>query len=307
MNFQICSKRLFLTYPECPITKERALEVLQAKIPTIDKYVIASEKHQNGNDHLHCYLELTEQLRSRDSRFADIEGYHGNYQGCRSTKNVAKYVTKEDNFIANFDIGDVLTKSTTEKKVLAKRIIEGESLLQIVQEQPQLLFGYKRLKEDVETWRADFQSEQRDCDLPDEIPNPWGLRLQVETDIKKCHYWFYSTRPNKGKTTGVILPLVRDFNAVVIDPKSTYHEIRKTTKVICLDEIKKGDLKYNELNRWCDGFGKFRVFFGGNIELIAKPLIIICSNFSIDEVFPFKNELIHARFNEVDVSDLSFT
>ncbi len=305
MPFQICSSRLFLTYPECNVPKQELYDYLNEKFNP-EEIIVAEEKHQNGHPHLHAYLKLRETYRTRDPRFADYANYHGNYQGCRSAKNVARYVTKGDDYISNVDVATLLGQPGAQKKILGAKLIAGESLVKIVEDAPQLLFGYKRLKEDLETYLRDKLEQDSECDLPDEVPNPWGLRLPVDTDNKKCHFWFWSARPNKGKTTGVILPLVRDYRAVVIDPKATYHEVRKTTKIICIDEIKRGAIDYAKLNRWCDGFGKFRVFMLGDIELNQKPLIVVCSNFSIDEVFPFRNDLVHARFIEYDVSNLDF-
>lgn len=298
MTYQINSKTLFLTYPECNVSKERALEKFQEIFQDIEEYAIAQEKHKNGHYHLHCYIKLKSQFRSRNSRFADIDGYHGNYQGCRSSKNVLKYCTKEDDFISNFDVGERTNKSKSKKEILGKRILEGEDLDEIVQEHPELIFGYKRLKEDIEEYKTSRESKNDELELPNEVPNGWNKTFTVDTDNKKCHYWFYSTIPNKGKTTSVILPLIRDHSAVLFDPQATYHDVKTNTKIIVLDELKKGSIKYDVLNQICDGTKKFRVFMKGYISLKEKPLVVVCSNFSIDEVFPFKNELVHARFNE---------
>lgn len=298
MTFQINSKTLFLTYPECNVSKERALEIFQTIFKDIESYAIAQEKHKNGHDHLHCYIKLKTQFRSRNPRFADLDGHHGNYQGCRSSKGVLKYCTKEDDFISNLDVGELLGKSKTKKEILGKRIIEGEDLDEIVKEHPELIFGYKRLREDIEEYKVSTNRKTRELEIPNEVPNPWNKTFLVDTDNKKCHYWFYSTIPNKGKTTGVILPLIRTHSAVLFDPQATYHEITEDTKCIVLDEVKKGSIKYDVLNQICDGTKKFRIFMKGYISLQEKPLVVICSNFSIDEVFPFKNELVHARFNE---------
>lgn len=308
MNFQINSKTLFLTYPECPLSPNDALEKFQKIFlsTNIDKYVIAREKHKNGNDHLHCFIQLVSQYRSRNPKFADLDGYHGNYQGCRSSKNVLKYCTKDDNFISNFDVGEALSKGKSKKEILGKRILEGEDLDEIVQEHPELIFGYKRLKEDIEEFKASSSRKDRSFDVPGEVPNPWGKTLPVETDNKKCHYWLFSTVPNKGKTTGVIMPLIRDHGAVLYDPQASYHEVTEFTSCIVIDELRKGSIRYDVLNQICDGLKKFRIFMKGYISIIDKPLVVICSNFSINDVFPFKNELVHARFIEICCDDFNF-
>lgn len=297
MTFQICSKNLFLTYPQCNESKEDLFKHLEQKFSP-ERLLVAHELHKNGDNHLHAYVSLNEAFRTRDSRFADYAGYHGNYQGCRSAKNVLKYCTKEEDYISNFDITTLLGVSVPEKTILGKRILEGESLMQIVKEHPKYVFGYKKLKEDVTTLFEDINNAGFEPELPCEVPNPWSLRCLVDTDNKKCHFWFYSSKPNQGKTTCVINPLIRDHHACLFTPQATYVNIRETTKVICIDELKKGSIKYEILNSICDGNYNFRVFMKGCIKLKEKPLVVICSNFSIKEVFPYMHEFVYARFNE---------
>lgn len=301
MNFQIHSKNLFLTYAECPIDKQIAFDFLTDLLkPT--RLLVAREKHQNGNYHLHAYCSFETAFRTRNPRFADMQGHHGNYQGCRSPKNVLKYCTKEDDYLANFDLDEIMPKASG-RSLLGKRVLDGEDLWKIVEEMPQHVFGYKRLKEDIQEFRRDKQESTIELEIPGEVPNPWGFNLYPDTDLKKCHYWFYSTVPNKGKTTGVINPLIRDHHAVMYHPKATYHHVREKTRVIVLDEVITGTIKARDLNEICDGNAQFRVFMGGEIKLKEKALVVICSNFSIDTVFPIMKEFVHARFNEFCVDN----
>lgn len=58
-KFRLNAKRLFLTYPKCPIAKENAMEQLKTKFKTISKILVAHELHKDGTDHLHVYISLT--------------------------------------------------------------------------------------------------------------------------------------------------------------------------------------------------------------------------------------------------------
>lgn len=306
-RFQLNSSKLFLTYPEAdPCTLQQIYYDLTEKFEH-SKLLVAEERHQNGNLHFHCYIELQSALRTTDPRFADLKRpdgtvLHGNYQGCRSAKNVVKYCTKEDNFLSTFDVNELLPKSTSRTKVFGTRIMQGEDFMEVLKDFPEYIKGYARLKQDVEQFQKDMQEKGAVFELPAELPNPWNKTFLVDTDNKKCHFWFHSQIPNKGKTTGVIEPLLRNHNAYLFNPKGTYHEIRKSTKVICIDEFSIGQMKAQSLNTLCDGYYKFRIFMGGEIQLDEKPLVVICSNFSINEVFPYMNNLVHARFYEYDVS-----
>jgi len=298
-NFQINSSVLFLTYPECEVPKEELFEFLLGyEKPKALEVLVASETHKNGHPHLHAYVKFESPYRTRDPKEFDLRGFHGNYQGARSAKNVLKYCTKEENYVANFDLDTILMPKQKEKELLGKRILNGEDLYEIVSSKPELILGYSKLRQDVEEFRRDQEESKEELDLPSEIPNPWGLRMGVDTDLKKCHLWVYSKEPNKGKTSGFLLPNLETLKGVLLDFKSTYHEVRKSTKIIGVDELRPKEIRVQTLNKLCDGTFTFRRIFYGEFRLNTKPIVIVCSNFSIQEVFPNDYKLVDARFNE---------
>lgn len=104
-GFELNSKGLFLTYPQCPLSPSEALDLLvdltKKKKRTIVEYIIATEKHQDGNDHLHAWIKLNKAVFLRDANYFDLKNHHGNYQGARNPARVKAYCTKEGNFIAD--------------------------------------------------------------------------------------------------------------------------------------------------------------------------------------------------------------
>lgn len=110
---------------------------------------MAGERHRNGDRHIHVYWKLGVRGNWRDSRFADLihngEVYHGNYQGCRSSKNVLRYCTKDDDYLSNIDVGGLLGRTSTRRRV-CKKLLDGERLSEIVRDLPEVLHGYRRLK-----------------------------------------------------------------------------------------------------------------------------------------------------------------
>lgn len=78
----------------------------QKQIGAIEKYLIASEKHKDGSDHLHVYLKLEKKKHVRDVNFFDLDNqkFHGNYQSCRNAEAVVKYCKKDGNYVSNFDL-----------------------------------------------------------------------------------------------------------------------------------------------------------------------------------------------------------
>lgn len=107
-EFRLNSQQIFLTYSQCDLLPANILEFLNGKV-VIDKYIIAQENHKDGNKHIHAYILLSKKINIRDARYFDIKEFHPKVEGCRSWKNVVKYVTKDGNYISNYD-SDVLKR-----------------------------------------------------------------------------------------------------------------------------------------------------------------------------------------------------
>lgn len=119
-TFRLQGKHLFLTYPKIKLSRESALEQLKEKLlpRRIEKYVISTEKHKTGDQHLHVYVELDKKSNIENKNRLDLEveveeeereKKHGNYQSCRSYNNVVNYIIKEgkENVLTNMDLDDL--------------------------------------------------------------------------------------------------------------------------------------------------------------------------------------------------------
>ncbi|AUM61624.1 Rep [uncultured virus] len=125
-EFRLNSQQLFLTYSQCPINLELILNHLKSLVE-IDKYIVAQEKHQDGNLHIHCYLLLKSKLNLKNPRKFDYQEYHPKVEGCRSYKNVIKYVTKDGNYITNYE-RDILEKIINDNKKASEIYVEARKL-----------------------------------------------------------------------------------------------------------------------------------------------------------------------------------
>lgn len=300
--FHITAKHLFFTYAQCPVSKEFAYDFLERTFD-FDKCAVAEELHQDGSPHLHAYVLLKRRRDFRSPTFADIIGpdgsiYHGNYQSCRSFKAVFKYVNKGGNVKANFTIDDlkVSTRKEIALNILQKRMKPHEA----VEEYPQLLFGYKRFKADLEEYKRDLQDIRES--IPMYLPNPWGNIFYTRTLRKRRHFWIFSTQPDMGKTTMFALPLAEAYKCALQVGDYSYWNIRGDEECIILDEYNGAKLKYYELNAMCDGTFMYRIFQGGLLQIRRKPLIIVLSNQRISDLYPNMNSLLYARFKEVEVA-----
>lgn len=110
--FRISGKHLFLTYPKTDIPREEGLRQLQERLKPriIEKYVIGTEEHLEGEKHIHAYIGLDKRcdIESKERLDLEKEGkrYHGNYQSCRSFRAVCKYIIKGgiENVLTNMDL-----------------------------------------------------------------------------------------------------------------------------------------------------------------------------------------------------------
>ncbi|QDJ95237.1 replication-associated protein [Capybara virus 15_cap1_294] len=297
-TFQLNSKQLFLTYPQCPLDKEEALMLLQHKLAaySIDKYIVAHELHANGDDHLHCYFKLNEPYRTRDPKDLDLREFHGNYQGCRSAKNVVKYCSKAEDYLSNFDIGDVVN-GDSKTKIAMQRILAGDSLTAIVNDHPMLLKGYRNLKLDIDAYREDLVPEKPD--LPDFLPNPWSLILPTWGKHKRRHYWLWSSEPNLGKTTKFAKPLSAKYRGEIHTGDFTYWNVSRHDQFLILDDFNTAKVKYDVLNQLCDNTYSFKKIYVGNIKITNDYIVIVLSNCSIDTLYPHMNKFLYERFEEI--------
>lgn len=99
-GFRFNAATIFLTYPQCNLTREALLEQLQA-IFEIKDYVIAQETHQDGSPHLHAFLKFERKINKRTADFADVLGFHPNITAPRSIKAVITYVEKVSDFVVS--------------------------------------------------------------------------------------------------------------------------------------------------------------------------------------------------------------
>nr|AIY33586.1 replication-associated protein [Maize streak virus] len=109
-QFSHRSPNTFLTYPQCPeqpeIISQRIWELCSHWTPL---YIIcAREAHRDGNMHLHALIQTGKPVRTTDSRFFDIDGFHPNIQSAISPNKVKDYITKEP--LALFERGTFIPR-----------------------------------------------------------------------------------------------------------------------------------------------------------------------------------------------------
>ena len=102
-NFFFKQKSVFLTYPHIEntgITKEDIGYYLKDTFKC-SVTIVCLEHHQDGNPHIHCWLEFEDVLYTKNVAIFDYKGKHPNI-GCmkdnkkNTRENVLNYMMKED-------------------------------------------------------------------------------------------------------------------------------------------------------------------------------------------------------------------
>lgn len=306
-SFRINAKNLFLTYPKCDATREDMRDHLYKLLDAdygVVKYIVAKEKHQDGTDHLHCFVELNKKLNVQNASYFDYNGHHGNYQSSRSPFATAKYCIKDDKeYLANFQDLKELKGSKkvsgedngpSKRDMIAEELLGGTSITDIIKKYPGELFNIQKWQQALDYFH---RLSREYLEWPQFLPNTWGKLLPTHREAKKRHYWIWSNQPDRYKTTN--LKSWEKYGFYIKSGDYTYWNVTGDERGIGLDDYNTPSLKYNFINQLCDGTAELRVFMGGVVNV--KPLIVICSNQPPELLYPNMYPLLYARFNVICV------
>lgn len=312
-RFRISSKSLALTYPQCDLGKGEALGLLGRKLEDyiIEDYLVAQELHKDGKTHLHMYIKLNKVFDSKNPECLDLLNFHGHYKSCSKTEGWISYLLKEDTEpLMSQDFKLWVKNSAAHKKRNANQE-KYETLMRIGPHKmckqgdfaPNMINQWVKAYETLQALEAQEQMAAKE-ELPDELPNTWGIRLQINTDKKQCHFWIYSTKPNFGKTTFMLDMLAR-YRASQYNTGELYqNQISKDTELVIFDEFT-GGIPVCKLNQICDGTFLFPQKFGLKPTMLnQKPLVIILGNRAPEECYEEKHlSVLMARFNLIDLEN----
>lgn len=156
-SFRINSKQLFLTYPKCETPPDIFIDNVVAQYNHCLLYVIvAREQHADKTFHLHVLLSLDKPIQSRCPQiFDDLPAFtppgtsvprypprHPNIvTQITSLAKCLAYITKDGDYRSHgVDVPTLLeqlrNKQSTKTAIVATRLLNGDSLLSIVEENP---------------------------------------------------------------------------------------------------------------------------------------------------------------------------
>lgn len=141
--------------------------------------------------------------------------------------------------------------------------------------------------------------------IPNQLPNTWGQRLEMDITRKRRHYWIWSENRSRGKTENK--DTWNETYRVQVNPhyESWWDTIHRQTEAIIFDGYHgKTLLGFDELEKLCDG-KDFRMNRKGEpvAKLDRKIFVIILSNSPISDVYVHKKaqDILYERFIEINV------
>nr|QUQ60635.1 replication initiator protein [Tomato leaf curl New Delhi virus] len=165
-KFQVKAKNIFLTFPKCPIPKERMLELLKNISCPSDKLFIrvSQEKHKDGSLHIHALIQFKGKCQFRNPRHFDVTHpnnstqFHPNFQGAKSSSDIKSYIEKDGDYIdwGQFQIDGRSARGgqQTANDAAAETLNAGsaEAALAIIREKlpRDFIFQYHNLKSNLD-------------------------------------------------------------------------------------------------------------------------------------------------------------
>lgn len=259
-NFEFRGKRFFLTYSQCPldkeIIKEHIVRKFEAELKNVERYIVCSEKHQDGNQHLHAFVQLADTFRAKmPSVWLDCQGYHPNITCVRSYKATLNYIIKDGDYIANFNV----KVPSISKKEVGERLLKGENLVVLVEKHPELLLGYKRIKEDLSVFMQDKRK-------PEALNNTCGVWIAGPSGV--------------GKSTIA----TTKFGDYYFKDKSKWWDGYNGEPTVILEDV---DQSWKELipffKIWADRY-PFRAEIKGSSIFIRPIKLVVTSNKTLEEL-----------------------
>lgn len=294
-KFRKNAKGWFLTYPKCSLSKEEALELLKGKRKGLAQVIVSRELHEDGSPHLHCYLYYETTFDCTNERFFDLGSYHPNIQVAKSIRAVQQYIKKDGDFIQEgINYKAELSAITDHTSVLCKRLLDGESVEDLIKENPKLVMGFKKLVQDVDFFKQYIAPSLPRCS--GFIPNSFGVIMPL-CDTKNRHFWFWSETPNKGKTTW-LRSIQTQFPSLWYSWSEKYQTPAPYAQFVLLDEYSIGHLTVTQLNMMCDSTYLYPVKAASSFPL-PHSIILVCGNKDPFEIYSNEKHhpLIKARFN----------
>jgi len=327
--FRFQSTTLYATYPQCDTDKETVVSNMTKEWgEKLEYWIVCSEKHQDGNLHLHVLIKFKSKLRLRGANFADFlsknaagKTYHGNYQTARDVHKIIDYIKKDGNFI---DSGNLPDRKIKLSGVIANAIKDGKSLRQINEIDPGYMLNNLKKVREYQSLIQEFKNEDEDM-AKLRIPLPLEIEATGDPEMQRLMDWcennFYRRdRPIRepqlwlktpircGKTTWLAC-LQKFMRCYIVGyERESFDEYRdEKFDIIVFDEYK-NQKKLEFLNSLIDGQDKrlMQLYSGQNTTKKVNLPVIFLSNYHPIEAYPAASNVTRDAFiDRLNIVELS--
>ncbi len=322
MPFRLAGKSLSITISQCATTKEQALLNLKTKFcENLNWAVIAQENHKDGGLHLHIGVNLKNRVDYNSPQCLDsIGGKHGNYEIMRNLFNWIQYINKEDKepvVFGTIDLDSILKKKNSKSNYLAKRVVEGEPLSDLREQEPGFFMIHsKQIEYFANAVRRDeLRSRKRgfaELTVTSGGPGAELVQAWLAANVGKPRKFkqlqlFVTAAPNSGKTSLMKMlseyvniywvPMFEDFDD---DYENDIYDL------VVMDEFK-GQRKLTWMNQFTQG-GPMKLKRKGSQYLKEdNPPVIVLSNYPLEQCYKnvedFHLDPFRARFQFVTLEN----
>lgn len=306
-TFRLQCKSIFITFPQCETEPQIALERIKASDKTKHcKAVIAQENHQDGNKHLHLYLEFPKSFNIRDSKYFDfICAKHGNLQKVKCKEAVLAYVTKENRWISHeIDVPGILQawkikgekKRKRENQTKSHKIYEylknGSSYQDLLKNDELgsfLVLHSAKVQKIAHEFRMMQEKEKREQEKPKYlhfIMNDMEYDMLANLPFKSKQFWIWGP-PNTGKSTFIRKLEESGLNGFQIPTNGDFARWDDSQWDFAYIDEFKGQLTIQFLNEFLQGSKMYlsgKYVIGGAMKNKNVPVFIL-SNYTPEEVY----------------------
>ena len=265
-------KNWFLTFPQCGDLSPTVVRDHIMTLDTVKEYLIATELHEDGGRHLHCFFKFTRGVTHRRAMTEfDVLGHHGNYQPTKSCKDVICYCIKEGDYIANFDV----EKYKQKKGKVTSETLQTYSAIEaldagIINVNQLRNYNYAR-----------------------------GEALQPTGREPRCGFWFWG-EPGVGKSWYAHHDVCEP-SQIFVKNHLKWWDGYNGEEYVIIDDLGRSFTDWDEFKQWSDTY-PIRGQIKGGVVALRYEKIIVTSNYSPDDLVkddPILLEAIKRRFRIV--------
>lgn len=305
-RFQMTGKGFYLTFPQCGVPPTMVLDLLKAHLGSSLLWaIVAQEKHQDGNLHLHMGFQLEKPKNVKDPNYWDfLTGKHGNYQTMRNPQKVIRYCQKEDPHPAVYGNLPETSSKVKTADVIAQQIMQGTPLQSLVQEYPGYVLQHKRKIDEFYHYAKEQETIMQKKAWPGGVrfrqlsksPTTNHVNMTVcgwlENNIRKPRAFkspqlCVSAPPNHNKTS--LVNILEEMLTIYHVPQTeNFYDFYDddTCDLVVFDEFRGAQHNVQWLNSFLQG-STMNIRKKGTQYLKRKnPPCLILTNYSLTELFP---------------------